>query len=98
MRSKLAGMICIGTTIRLYEIVVKARPASARQAGGRTIPNVGDLLLVLIVVLVIVLILRGPKTLPEIGRMFGRGVREAREEINKVRSDDQPPGDETKSA
>jgi Sec-independent protein translocase protein TatA len=36
---------------------------------GRTIPVVGDLLLVLIVVLIIVLILRGPKTLPEIGRM-----------------------------
>ena len=57
---------------------------------GRTIPNVNDLLLVLIVVLVIVVILRGPKTLPQIGRMFGQGVREAREEINKVRADDGP--------
>jgi sec-independent protein translocase protein TatA len=58
---------------------------------------VTDLLLVLIVILVIVLILRGPKTLPEIGRMFGRGVREAREEISKTRGDDAPPSDETKS-
>jgi Sec-independent protein translocase protein TatA len=62
---------------------------------GRTIPVVGDLLLVLIVVLIIVLILRGPKTLPEIGRMFGRGVREAREEIDKARGDGPKPGDGT---
>jgi Sec-independent protein translocase protein TatA len=64
---------------------------------GRTIPGVNDLLLVLIVVLVIVLIVRGPKTLPQIGRMFGRGVREAREEISKVRQDDEPADDPSKS-
>ena len=61
------------------------------------------MLLLLIVILVIVLILRGPKTLPQIGRMFGQGVREAREEINKVRQDDEPvedipAGDGTKPA
>ena len=49
-----------------------------------------DVLLVLIVILILVLIWRGPKTLPEIGRMFGRGVREARIEANKLRSDDKP--------
>ena len=49
-----------------------------------------DILLVLIVILILVLIWRGPKTLPEIGRMFGRGVREARIEANKLRSDDKP--------
>jgi sec-independent protein translocase protein TatA len=54
---------------------------------------VTDLLLVLIVILVIVVILRGPKTLPQIGRMFGQGVREAREEINKARGDDEPKDD-----
>ena len=70
----------------------------SRPAPRRTIAFVTDLLLVLIVVLVIVLIIRGPKTLPQIGRMFGQGVREAREEINKARSDDQPSTDETKSA
>jgi Sec-independent protein translocase protein TatA len=53
----------------------------------------GDLLLVLIVVLIIVVILRGPKTIPEIGRMFGRGVREARIEASKLRSTDDPPID-----
>ncbi len=52
----------------------------------------GDLIVVLIIVLIIVLILRGPKTLPEIGRMFGRGVREARAEASKLRSGDDPPG------
>ena len=51
-----------------------------------------DVLLILIVVLIIVIIWRGPKTLPELGRMFGRGVREAREEIAKGRGDE-PPSD-----
>ena len=92
MRSKFAGTICIGTTIRLYFLRVKAA-----HGQGRTIAFVTDLLLVLIVILVIVVILRGPKTLPQIGRMFGQGVREAREEINKARGDE-PPTDETKSA
>jgi len=49
---------------------------------------VSDLIVVLIIILIIVVIWRGPKTLPEIGRMFGRGIREAREEASKLRSDD----------
>ena len=47
-----------------------------------------DLIIALVIVLIIVVIWRGPKTIPEIGRMFGRGVREARAEANKLRSDD----------
>ena len=66
------------------------------RSARRTIRGVNDVLLILIVLLVIVLIVRGPKTLPEIGRMFGRGVREARDEINKTRSDDSK--DESKPA
>lgn len=53
-----------------------------------------DLVIVLIIVLVLVVIWRGPKTFPEIGRMFGRGVREAREEINKTRAGDDAAADE----
>lgn len=50
-----------------------------------------DLIIVLVIVLILVVIWRGPKTFPELGRMFGRGVREAREELNKSRAgDDQP--------
>jgi Sec-independent protein translocase protein TatA len=56
---------------------------------------VSDLLLVLIVILILVLIWRGPKTLPELGRMFGRGVRTARIEANKLRSDDDSTKDGT---
>ena len=52
-----------------------------------------DILLVLIVILVLVVIWRGPKTIPEIGRVFGRGVREARVEANKLRSTDDTPAD-----
>ncbi|HEY4227282.1 MAG TPA: twin-arginine translocase TatA/TatE family subunit [Candidatus Limnocylindrales bacterium] len=52
-----------------------------------------DTLLVLIVVLILVLIWRGPKTIPEIGKMFGRGIREARIEAAKLRSDDDKPAD-----
>jgi Sec-independent protein translocase protein TatA len=51
---------------------------------------VNDVIIVLLVILVIVVIVRGPKTIPQIGRMFGQGVREAREEINKVRKDEEP--------
>ena len=43
--------------------------------------------MVLIVVLILVLIWRGPKTLPQIGSMLGRGVRDARREAEKLHSD-----------
>jgi TatA/E family protein of Tat protein translocase len=45
------------------------------------------ILLILIVILIIVIIWRGPKTLPLIGRAFGQGVKEARKEINEIKSD-----------
>jgi hypothetical protein len=50
-------------------------------------PRMSDVLVVLIVILVIVLVWRGPKTLPGIGAMLGRGVREAKRETAKLRSD-----------
>ena len=51
-----------------------------------------DVFLVLLVLLVIVLVWRGPKTLPSIGGMFGRGVREAKREAAKLRErDDDTP-------
>jgi Sec-independent protein translocase protein TatA len=40
---------------------------------------VSDLALLLIVILGAVVIWRGPKVLPRLGAMAGRGVREARE-------------------
>lgn len=54
-----------------------------------------DLMVVLIVILVIVVIWRGPKTLPQIGNMLGRGVKEARKEMTDFQkerdgSSDQP--------
>ena len=52
-----------------------------------------DLIVVLIIVLIVVVLWRGPKTIPEIGRMFGRGVREAREEASKLRASDDKPAD-----
>ena len=53
-----------------------------------------DILIVLIIVLVVVVIWRGPKTLPLLGRAFGQGVREARREMDEMKSDrkeDEPP-------
>jgi Sec-independent protein translocase protein TatA len=47
-----------------------------------------DTLAILIVILLIVLIVRGPKTLPQIGAILGRGVREARREAERLRSSD----------
>jgi Sec-independent protein translocase protein TatA len=55
---------------------------------------VSELIVLLIIVLVLVVLWRGPKTIPEIGRMFGRGVREARTEAAKLRSTDDTKGDE----
>jgi Sec-independent protein translocase protein TatA len=52
-----------------------------------------DLFLVLLVILILVLIWRGPKTLPELGRMLGRGIREARLEASKMSSRDEPGED-----
>ena len=42
-----------------------------------------DLLVLLIVILAIVVIVRGPKTIPKLGQALGRGVREARREIEQ---------------
>ena len=55
------------------------------------------LLVVLIVVLIIVVMIRGPKTLPLIGGMLGRGVKEVRKEAAEFQkerdgsSGEQPP-------
>jgi Sec-independent protein translocase protein TatA len=46
-----------------------------------------------LVVLVIVLLWRGPKTLPALGAMFGRGVKSVRDEVEGKLDDDTPkPG------
>lgn len=54
-----------------------------------------DTLVVLIVILILAVIWRGPKTLPQIGAILGRGVREARREAGKINagetSDDDAP-------
>jgi len=50
-----------------------------------------DLPAILIVALIVALIWRGPKTLPQIAAMLGRGVREARQEADKLRSDEDKP-------
>jgi Sec-independent protein translocase protein TatA len=54
---------------------------------------VGDVAVVLILILVISLIWRGPKTLPQLGAIFGRGVKAAREEADRLRSEKDKPGD-----
>ena len=46
-----------------------------------------DIAIVLIVVLIIVLVWRGPKTLPQLGKAFGQGVKEARREIDEIKGD-----------
>ncbi|HSL76992.1 MAG TPA: twin-arginine translocase TatA/TatE family subunit [Candidatus Limnocylindrales bacterium] len=46
-----------------------------------------DLWIVLVVILILVVVWRGPKTLPQLGRAFGRGVREAREEAAKAQAE-----------
>ena len=48
----------------------------------------GDVAVLLIVALVLAVIWRGPKTLPQIGNMLGRGVKATREEVKAIQSDD----------
>jgi hypothetical protein len=79
---------------------VLSRPRRARRLAGRapgaeseydaTMIFGMDVLVVLIVVLVIVLIWRGPKTLPALGAMFGRGVKSMRHEVEGKLDDDEP--------
>ncbi|MGC8633834.1 MAG: twin-arginine translocase TatA/TatE family subunit [Candidatus Limnocylindrales bacterium] len=42
-----------------------------------------DLGLLLVVILIAVFVWRGPRTLPELGRMFGEGVRAVRREARR---------------
>ena len=56
-----------------------------------------DIAIVLIVVLIIVLVWRGPKTLPQLGKAFGQGVKEARKEIDGIKGDDDATDDTTPS-
>jgi Sec-independent protein translocase protein TatA len=67
------------------------RPDFLGHPGARsTIPPM-DLLVVLLVLLILALIWRGPKTLPQLGNMFGRGVRAARDEADRMRADKDTP-------
>jgi Sec-independent protein translocase protein TatA len=52
-----------------------------------------DILLILIVILVVVVVWRGPKTLPKLGAAFGRGVKEARREIDEARGEPAEAGE-----
>ena len=47
---------------------------------GRYHAGMSDVAVVLVAVLVVVLVWRGPKTLPQLGKALGRGIREARRE------------------
>ncbi len=46
-----------------------------------------DPLIILIVILVVVIVWRGPKTLPQLGEMFGRGVKEAKREASEIKTE-----------
>lgn len=52
-----------------------------------------DTFALLIVILVVVIVWRGPKTLPRLGAMFGRGVKEARREADRLKAGQEPPTD-----
>ena len=55
-----------------------------RSAGPRPAYHVAvDIGLLLVVILIAVFVWRGPKTLPQLGRMFGEGVRAVRREARR---------------
>jgi len=49
-------------------------------------PNIGPMELV--IVLIIALVVLGPKKLPEVGRSIGKGMREFKDSVSGVTSDD----------
>ena len=54
------------------------------SAGPRPAYHVAvDIGLLLVVILIAVFVWRGPKTLPQLGRMFGEGVRAVRREARR---------------
>ncbi len=57
-----------------------------------------DLLVLLVVLLILVVIWRGPKTIPLIGNMLGRGVKEARKEASDIRKDQATTGGDATAA
>lgn len=52
-----------------------------------------DLIIVLVIVLVIVIMMRGPKTLPEIGSMLGRGTKNLKDELAGKSTDEDEPSE-----
>jgi len=71
---------------------------SVRVESDRCYHRSVDLIVVLIIVLVIVVVWRGPKTLPLLGKAFGQGVREARKEIEDIKSDSDEDSEQDKDA
>lgn len=57
-----------------------------------------DLLIVLVVILIIVVMLRGPKTLPELGAMLGRGTKNLKDELAGDRTDENDSSDTNRPA
>jgi len=55
-----------------------------------------DTFAILVVILVLVVIWRGPKTIPQIAAMLGRGVKAAREEAKEIRKDEGDPSETPK--
>ncbi|MBM4408804.1 MAG: twin-arginine translocase TatA/TatE family subunit [Chloroflexi bacterium] len=43
-----------------------------------------DLAILLVVILIFALLFRGPRTLPKLGGMFGRGVQQVRKEAAEI--------------
>lgn len=80
-----------------YPRVPPAGAASAAIAPGSVGYHhpMGEPLVLLLIILVVVFMWRGPKNLPEIGRMLGRGVKSARTEIKSMRKDDDDTADPT---
>lgn len=73
-----------------WRVAPRPQDGHAAPPWSSTIRSV-DALVILLVVLLIVVIWRGPKTLPQIGAMLGRGVKAARDEARGIRSDDTEP-------
>ena len=67
------------------------RTRCVRAPHGRYHAGMSDVAVVLVAILIVVLVWRGPKTLPQLGKALGRGIREARREATGEGDDDESP-------
>jgi hypothetical protein len=62
-------------------------PRTSRRGTGVGYHPPVDAFALLVLILILAVIWRGPKTLPRLGAMLGRGMRQARQQLNETKDE-----------